>query len=103
MAVDCDRPKLPQEQMSGQRSAECTVRAGVDVPAGDRMPPTFMPISAGTRFGPYEIVSLIGAGGMGEVYEARDVRLNRMVALKVLPADLVTNKERKHRFTQEAQ
>jgi eukaryotic-like serine/threonine-protein kinase len=67
------------------------------------MPPTFMPISAGTRFGPYEIVSLIGAGGMGEVYEARDVRLNRMVALKVLPADLVTNKERKRRFTQEAQ
>ena len=44
-----------------------------------------MPLSAGTRLGPYEIVALIGAGGMGEVYRARDTKLNRDVAIKVLP------------------
>jgi serine/threonine protein kinase len=42
-----------------------------------------MPLSAGDRLGPYEIVAPIGAGGMGEVYRARDARLNRMVAIKV--------------------
>ena len=45
---------------------------------------------------------MIGAGGMGEVYKARDTRLNRMIAIKVLPADRVTDPERKRRFIQEA-
>src|SRR5688572_29516435 len=62
-----------------------------------------MSLESGTRLGPYNIVSLIGAGGMGEVYQARDDRLNRMVALKVLPAELVANIERRRRFVQEAQ
>ena len=44
-----------------------------------------MSLTAGTRLGPYEILSAIGAGGMGEVYSARDTRLNRTVAIKVLP------------------
>jgi serine/threonine protein kinase len=62
----------------------------------------FMSLSVGTRLGPYEIVALIGAGGMGEVYRARDTRLNRDVAIKVL-RDLASNPNRVARFTREAQ
>jgi len=47
-----------------------------------------MPIASGTRFGPYEIISSAGAGGMGEVYRAKDTRLDRIVAVKVLPSEL---------------
>jgi serine/threonine protein kinase/Tol biopolymer transport system component len=61
-----------------------------------------MPLSSGTRLGPYEILALIGAGGMGEVYKARDTRLNRLVAIKVLRGDLVADAVRKQRFIQEA-
>jgi len=59
-------------------------------------------IPAGTRLGPYEVLSPIGAGGMGEVYRARDDRLGRDVAIKVLPADLAANEERLKRFEKEA-
>ncbi|MBA3786800.1 MAG: serine/threonine protein kinase, partial [Acidobacteria bacterium] len=58
---------------------------------------------SGKRVGRYEIRSLIGKGGMGEVYLAEDLRLHRKVALKVLPADLVNDRERLYRFEQEAQ
>jgi eukaryotic-like serine/threonine-protein kinase len=61
-----------------------------------------MPLSPGARLGPYEIVSPLGTGGMGEVYRARDTRLGREVALKVLPADLSRDVERLRRFEQEA-
>jgi eukaryotic-like serine/threonine-protein kinase len=62
-----------------------------------------MPLAAGTYLGPYEIQSALGAGGMGEVYKARDSRLNRMVALKILLPDRMANSERRQRFVQEAQ
>ena len=62
-----------------------------------------MPLSLGTRLGIYEIRSLLGAGGMGEVYRARDTRLNRDVAIKVLPGLLATDPERLARFDREAQ
>ena len=61
-----------------------------------------MSLSAGTQLGPYEVVSLIGAGGMGEVYKARDLRLGRDVAVKVLPASFAADPERLRRFEQEA-
>jgi eukaryotic-like serine/threonine-protein kinase len=62
-----------------------------------------MSLTAGARLGPYEISSLIGAGGMGEVYKARDTRLNRDVAIKVLPASFAADTARLRRFEQEAQ
>src|SRR6266850_1589370 len=61
-----------------------------------------MSIAPATRLGTYEIVSLIGAGGMGEVYRARDARLGRDVAIKVLPAGVSSDPDRVHRFEQEA-
>src|SRR5215813_7409618 len=61
-----------------------------------------MTIDAATRLGPYEILSPLGAGGMGEVYRARDTRLGRDVAVKVLPSSYSDDKERLHRFEQEA-
>src|SRR5262245_12776855 len=62
-----------------------------------------MTLSAGVAFGPYEIVGLLGSGGMGEVYRARDTRLRRDVAIKVLPAALAADPERLGRFEREAQ
>src|SRR5687767_4817905 len=61
-----------------------------------------MPLSAGTRLGPYEITSMLGAGGMGEVYRARDTRLHREVAIKVLPSNLAGRDDLKQRFEREA-
>src|SRR5215467_4012121 len=61
-----------------------------------------MPLAAGTRLGPYEIVAPLGAGGMGEVYRARDTRLGRDVAVKVLPQHLSSNPEVRVRFEREA-
>ena len=60
-------------------------------------------LSSGTRLGPYQILAPIGAGGMGEVYRARDDRLKRDVAIKVLPASLSTDPDRLRRFEKEAQ
>ncbi len=61
-----------------------------------------MPLSAGTRLGPYEILSVLGAGGMGEVYKARDTRLDRTIAVKILPDGLSVDPSFRERFDREA-
>src|SRR5581483_8020821 len=61
-----------------------------------------MPVSVGSRLGPYEILSAIGAGGMGEVFRARDSKLGREVAIKVLPEAFARDSERMSRFEREA-
>jgi len=61
-----------------------------------------MTLAAGTKLGPYEISSAIGAGGMGEVYKAKDTRLGRDVAVKVLPAHMSSSAELRQRLDREA-
>src|SRR5512137_1430080 len=61
-----------------------------------------MGLAAGTKLGPYEVIGPLGAGGMGEVYKARDTRLGREVAIKVLPAEFAKDPGRLQRFEQEA-
>ena len=61
-----------------------------------------MPILTGKRLGPFEILSAIGAGGMGEIYRAKDTRLNRIVAIKVLLSHLADSPELRERFEREA-
>jgi serine/threonine protein kinase len=61
-----------------------------------------LPLSSGSKLGPYEILSALAAGGMGEVYRARDSRLGREVAIKVLPAERLGDDDRRKRFVREA-
>ncbi|MBL8295029.1 MAG: serine/threonine protein kinase, partial [Bryobacterales bacterium] len=61
-----------------------------------------MPLSAGDKLGPYEVLAPLGAGGMGEVYRARDTRLGRTVAVKVLPDHIAQREESRGRFEREA-
>src|SRR5215212_2681981 len=67
------------------------------------MRPTFMALTLGTRLGPYEILGLLGVGGMGEVYRATDTNLKRQVAIKVLPASVADDAQRLARFQREAE
>ena len=76
--------------------------APIDVSASSAPSPRLERLARGSRLGPYEIIGLLGAGGMGEVYQARDPRLARDVAVKVLPASLSTDRDRLRRFEQEA-
>ena len=61
-----------------------------------------MTLSTGSRLGPFEILSPLGAGGMGEVYKARDTRLDRTVAVKVLPSHVASDPDTRQRFEREA-
>ena len=61
-----------------------------------------MTLAPGIRLGPYEVIAPLGAGGMGEVYRARDTRLDRTVAIKVLPADIAADPQARERFEREA-
>ena len=61
-----------------------------------------MSLSSGARLGPYEVIAPLGAGAMGEVYKARDTRLDRTVAIKILPADVAADEHRRERFRREA-
>ena len=61
-----------------------------------------MPLAPGTQLGPYEIGAPLGTGGMGEVYRARDTRLDRTVAIKILPREMCADPVRKQRFEREA-
>jgi serine/threonine protein kinase len=71
-------------------------------PLWDKISQQSMPLSAGTRLGPYEILASIGAGGMGEVYRARDTKLDRDVAIKILTDSFAHDAERVARFEREA-
>src|SRR5215471_21079369 len=72
----------------------------LEKPAKMTNPP--LTLAVGTHLGPYQIRTRLGAGGMGEVYLAFDPRLERLVALKVLPPELASDRRRMHRFVQEA-
>src|ERR1700685_2176059 len=71
-------------------------------PARARYNFALMALVSGTKLGPYEIVAPLGAGGMGEVYRARDARLGREVAIKILPQHLSSNPQLRERFDREA-
>lgn len=93
---------LPDHSL--RREVEALLAASDDVPSSflKSSPNADLRLSKGTRLGDFEILSLLGAGGMGEVYRARDRRLERDVALKVLPRFVSLDPERLRRFEQEA-
>src|SRR5438552_9696705 len=92
----------PQALARFQREAEAASAGEGDSRVGSTDGDTRMALTSGTKLGPYEIQSPLGAGGMGEVYRARDPRLGREVAIKVLPASLSAETVRLQRFEQEA-
>ena len=111
---DADRPRFLREACTGDSDLRREVESLLDAhlaaagrfmesPAIEGRSAAMRPIASGTRLGPYEIVGLVGAGGMGEVYRARDTKLNRDVALKILPDAFAADAERLARFEREAQ
>src|SRR5437764_11989640 len=88
----------PLRARRGAQFSQRRRRAKVTIRATNRVP-----LESGNRLGPYEIVSALGAGGMGEVYRARDTKLGRDVALKVIPDTFALDADRRARFQREAQ
>src|SRR5438067_13754010 len=95
-----------QETRTGRLLPDRGLASSIVASAATPFPGTIMPqrmaLTSGTKLGPYEIQSPVGAGGMGEVYRARDPRLGRDVAIKVLPPIYALNADRLQRFQQEA-
>jgi serine/threonine protein kinase len=84
------------------KSGKAPAPEAMSAPSGVGYNAARMPLNPGTKLGPYEIQSPLGAGGMGEVYRARDTRLGRDVAIKVLPAHLCSNPDLRQRLDREA-
>src|SRR5881227_1757767 len=95
-----------QETRTGRLLPDRGLASSIVASAATPFPGTIMPqrmaLTSGTKLGPYEIQSPIGAGGMGEVYRARDTRLSRDVAIKILPASFSADPDRLQRFAQES-
>ena len=104
------RPAVPDDQRGRRRWDRCACEhhrraalgRGAEATRADEIARCSMALSPGTRLGPYEIQSAIGAGGMGEVYKARDTRLDRTVAIKILPEALAADPQFRDRFDREA-
>ena len=96
-------PQLIERRSAGVAEASPECRRSVQFIICRSCKETPIALTTGTSVGPYEIVALLGMGAMGEVYHARDTRLNRIVALKILSGQLRTLPEHHDRFMQEAQ
>ena len=95
-----ERTRVPRSVVRGHTGLiACSINTGC---CKSYNPALRMPLLSGSRLGPYEILDLLGAGGMGEVYRARDTRLDRTVALKVLPDSLTSDEPSRARFQREA-
>ncbi len=93
---------FPSRHSSGTLPRRAPNSSPIHIPRTVQSADNAMPLTPGTRFGPYEIIAPIGAGGMGEVYRAQDKRLGRDVALKILPPEVAADPSRQARFEQEA-
>ncbi len=98
---DCTDYPAPTSRLTGSVRDEVPTTASSET-RRTRYNHAFMSLTSGTKLGPYEIQSPLGAGGMGEVYRARDTRLDRTVAVKILPSHLSDNPEARQRFDREA-